>query len=130
MNKWGLVTIFKSENSLKQQIRIIFGVHHGSVLGPIGHMIYSWSLMKLNLPALKMIDNTLHDAGNIIEDVILSLQESSKDLFKCFSDNKMQDSSGKCRLILRTDEPAEIQVWESLIKITNCENWFGIKIYF
>ena len=77
-----------------------------------------------------MIDNTLHDAGNIIEDVILSLQESSKDLFKCFSDNKMQDSSGKCRLILRTDEPAEIQVWESLIKITNCENWFGIKIYF
>ena len=36
-------------------------------------------------------DNTLYDAGNTIEDVILSLQESSKNLFKWFSDNAMQD---------------------------------------
>ena len=34
-------------------------------------------------------DNTLHDAGSTIEDVISSLQESFKKLFKWFSDNQM-----------------------------------------
>ena len=40
----------------------------------------------------------------------------------------MQGNSGKYHLILSTDEPAEIQVGESLIKSTNCQKLLGIKI--
>ena len=40
-------------------------------------------------------DNTLYDAGNTIEEVISSSQESSEKLFKWFSDNQMQGNSGK-----------------------------------
>ena len=40
----------------------------------------------------------------------------------------MQGNSGKYHLILSTDEPAEIQVGESLIKSTNCQELLGIKI--
>ena len=66
-------------------------------------------------------DNTLNDAGNTIEDVIWSLQELSEKLFKCFPNNQMQGNSGKCHLILSTNEPAQIQIGESLIESTYCE---------
>ena len=73
-------------------------------------------------------DNNLYDAGNTIEDVILFLQKSSKKFFKWFSDNQMQGNSGKCHLIISTNEPAKIQIGEFLIASTNCEKLLGIKI--
>ena len=33
----------------------------------------------------------------------------------------MQGNSGRCHLILSTDEPGETKVEESLIKINSCE---------
>ena len=60
-------------------------------------------------------DNTLYDAGNTIEDVISFWQESSKKPFKWFSNNQMQENSGKCYLILSINEPAQIQTGKSLI---------------
>ena len=40
----------------------------------------------------------------------------------------MQGNSGKCNLVLSTNEPAQIQIGESLIKSTNCEKLLGVKI--
>ena len=40
----------------------------------------------------------------------------------------MQDNSGKCHLILSTNEPAKIQIEESLTETTNCEKLLGVKI--
>ena len=40
----------------------------------------------------------------------------------------MQEYSGKCHLILSTNEPAQIQIGESLIESTNCEKLLGEKI--
>ena len=40
----------------------------------------------------------------------------------------MQEKSGKFHLILSTDKPAEMQAGKFLIKSTNCEKLFGIKI--
>ena len=67
------------------------------------------------------------------DDVILSLQESSKNLFKWFRDNELHDNefrdiefqgnSGKCHLILSADESAEMLVGESCR-----EKLLGIKI--
>ena len=61
-------------------------------------------------------DNTLDDAGNTIEVINSSLQESSEKLFKCFSDSQMQRSSGKCHLVLSINKPAKILIGESLIE--------------
>ena len=61
-------------------------------------------------------DDDTYDAGNTIEDVILSLKESSElseKLFKCFSANQMQGNSRKCHVILSTIESAQIQIGES-----------------
>ena len=60
--------------------------------------------------------NTLYDASNNIEDVISSLLKSSEKLFKWFFNNLMQGNSGKCHLILSTNEPAKIHIGESLIE--------------
>ena len=40
----------------------------------------------------------------------------------------MQGNSGKCHLISSTDEPTDIHVGESLIKINNREKLLGIRV--
>ena len=40
----------------------------------------------------------------------------------------MQENSGRYHLILSTNEPAKIQIEESLTEITNCETLLGVKI--
>ena len=40
----------------------------------------------------------------------------------------MQGNSGKCYLILSTNEPAQIQTRQSLIESTNCKKLGGVKI--
>ena len=58
-------------------------------------------------------DNTIYDAGDNIDEVIFSLQESSKKLFKWFADNQMKANEDKCHLIVSTNEVTEIQIWDS-----------------
>ena len=55
-------------------------------------------------------DNTIYDAGDNIDEVIFSLQESSKKLFKWFADNQMKANEDKCHLIVSTNEVTEIQI--------------------
>ena len=75
-----------------------------------------WNDLKETEFTSHVDDNTSYDAGNTIEDVILSLKESSElseKLFKCFSANQMQGNSRKCHVILSTIESAQIQIGES-----------------
>ena len=84
---------------------VVFGVVHGSIFGPILFNIFLSDLFLITDEtelASYADDSTLYDAGNI-------------NLFKWFFDNKMQDNSARCYLILSTDEPTEIQVGECLI---------------
>ena len=73
-------------------------------------------------------DNTVYDSSNSIDEVISSLQESAEKLFQWFSHNQMKGNTDKCHLTVSTDEPIEIRVGESLIKSSNCEKPFGVKI--
>ena len=47
--------------------------------------------------------NTIYDASDDINEVIFSLQESSKKLFKRFADNQMKTNEDKCHLIVSTN---------------------------
>ena len=84
---------------------VVFGVVHGSIFLPILFNIFLSDLFLIideTEFASYADDSTFYDAGNI-------------NLFKWFFDNKMQDNSAKCYLILSADEPTEIQVGECLI---------------
>ena len=107
----------------------MFGLPQGSVLWSILFNIFLSNLfliMKETEFTSYADDNTLYDAGNSIEDIISSLQESSGKLFKWFPDNQMQGNSGKFDLILSINEPAQIQIGESLIESTKCGK-LGVK---
>ena len=107
----------------------MFGLPQGSVLWSILFNIFLSNLFLITKETeftSYADDNTLYDAGNSIEDIISSLQESSGKHFKWFPDNQMQGNSGKFHLILSINEPAQIQVGESLIESTKCGK-LGVK---
>ena len=73
-------------------------------------------------------DNTIYDAGDNIDEVIFSLQESSKKLFKWFADNQIKTNEDKCHLILSPNELTEIQIGDFSIKNSASEKLLGINI--
>ena len=73
-------------------------------------------------------DNTIYDAGDNIDEVIFSLQESSKKLFKRFANNQMKANEGKCHLIVSTNELTEIQIGDFAIKNSASEKLLGVNI--
>ena len=75
-------------------------------------------------------DNTLYDSCNTIQEVILSLQSSSKKIFQWLSYNQMQGNAEKCHLIMSTKEPVDFQLGSSLIVRSDCEKMLGVKIYY
>ena len=73
-------------------------------------------------------DNTIYDAGDNIDEVIFSLQESSKKLFKWFADNQIKTNEDKCNLIVSTNELTEIQIGDFSIKNSANEKLLGVNI--
>ena len=111
--------------------KILFGVRQGSILGTILFNIFLSDLFLVisNTDFSSYADdNTIHDSGNSIDDVISSLQESAEKLFQWFSHNQMKGNTDKCYLTVSTDKPIEIRVGESLIKSSTYEKLLGIKI--
>ena len=85
----------------------------GSMLGPILFNIFLSDLFLVvqNVDfASYADDNTIYDTGDKIDEVIFSLQESSKKLFKWFPDNQIKTNEDKCHLIVSTNELTEIEI--------------------
>ena len=61
-------------------------------------------------------NNTIYDAGDNIHEVIFFLQESSKKLFKWFTDNQMKTKEDKYHLTLSPNKLTEIQMGDFSIK--------------
>ena len=110
---------------------ILFGVPQRSILGPILFNIFLSDLFLVvqNVDfASYADDNTIYDAGDNIDEVIFSLQESSKKLFKWFANNQMKANEGKCHLIVSTNELTEIQIGDFAIKNSASEKLLGVNI--
>ena len=73
-------------------------------------------------------DNTIYDAVENIDEIIFSLQQSSKKLFKWFADNQMKTNEDKCHLIVSTNELTEIQRGDFTIKDSASEKFLGVNI--
>ena len=71
-------------------------------------------------------DNTLYDLCDAIEEVISSLQSSSKNLFQWLSDNQMKGNTEKFHLIMSTDKSVNFQLSGSLIERSDCEKMLGV----
>ena len=73
-------------------------------------------------------DNKIYDAGDNIDKVIFSLQESSKQLFKWFADNQVKINEDKWHLIVSTNELTEIQIRHFSIKKSASEKLLSVNI--
>lgn len=110
---------------------ILFVVPRGSILCPILFNIFLSDLFLVvqNIDfASYADDNTIYNTGENIDEVISSLQESSKKLFKWFADNQMKSKSDKCHLIFSTNIASEIQLGDFSIKSSSNEKLLGINI--
>ena len=106
---------------------ILFGVPQGSILGPILFNIFLSDLFLIinNIDfASYANDNTIYTTGENIDEVIFSLQESSKKFFKWFIDNQMKTNEDKCHFIVSTTEATEIQIGDyiqsKIVTMKNC----------
>ena len=110
---------------------ILFGVPQGFVLGPILFNIFLSDLFLIlnNIDFTSYADdNTIYTTGENIDEVIFSLQESFKKLFKCFTDNQVKTNEDKCHLIVSTTEATEIRIGDYSIKSSDNEKLLGVYI--
>ena len=103
----------------------------GSILGPILFNIFLSDsfLVVHDFDFANYADgNAIYDAGDNIDEVIISLPESSKKLFKWFTDNQMKTNEDNCHLIVNTNEFTEIQTGDFPIESSGNEKLLGVNI--
>ena len=66
------------------------------------------------------------DSCDTIEEVLLSLESSSKKL-QLLSDNQMKGNTEKCHFIISIDQSLNFQLGCSVIERSNCGKMLGVK---
>ena len=77
-----------------------------------------------------MLMVTHFDSCDTIEEVILSLQSSSKKFFQWLLDNQIESNTKKSNLKMSTYQSVNFQLAGSLIRRSDCEEMLGLKIDF
>ena len=108
---------------------ILFGVPQGSILGPLLFNIFLADLFfTLNNTEIANYadDTTPYAVSDNIDDLISSLERSSKDLLKWFDDNLMKSNPDKCHLLFSSREKIKIEIDDFEIGNSKCDKLLGV----
>ena len=107
----------------------MFGVPQGSILGPLlfNRFLADLFFILNNTEIANYADDTTpYTVSNNIDDLISSLERSSKDLLKWFDDNLMKSNPDKCHLLVISCEKIKIEIGDFEIENSKCEKLLGV----
>ena len=120
----------KIENNYSTWMEIIYGVSHGSILGPLSFNIFLADLFFI----INYIDIANHEDDNTpyatvdnIDDLIKSLKEASTSVFQRFDNNLLKSNPDKCHLPI-SSKNVTVPVGEYEIENSKCEKLLGVKL--
>ena len=109
---------------------ILFGVPQGSILGPLLFNIFMCDLFFIleEIDIASFADDTTPYAiGNSVDEIRNLLENTSKKLFKWFSDNQMKANPDKCHFLMSSDENINLIIEDQAISNSKCQKLLGIK---
>ena len=110
---------------------ILLGVRQASILGPLSFRSFLcdlfWIMYEIDF-ASYADENTPYVLVYSIYDVIKSLEDNSKNLFKCFLDNQMKADSDKCHLIASKQSCMNLKIGNINIENSTCAKLLGVKL--
>ena len=121
----------KVRNSFSSWKEILFGVPQGSILGPLLFNIFLCDLFfmikSVNFSSFAD-DTTPYADGDCISDVVGTLEKSTNDLFKWYSDNQMKVKPEKCNLIVNSADDISLNLNDNSIKCSESVRLLGVQI--
>ena len=108
---------------------ILFSIPEGSILGPLLFNIFLADLCFTlnNIEIANYSDDTMSYAvSDNIDDLISSLEKSSKDPVKWFDGNLMKSNPDKCHLLLSSCEKIKLETGDFEIETSTCEKLLGV----
>ena len=118
-----LTQLIKINENFSDRTDIEFGVHQGSILGPI---LFNINMIDLFYECED--DTTPYSCATDIHSVALELQASSTKLFCCFKNNHLKANPEKSHILLNSKKPEIVSVDGISLVVSSHEKFRGVII--